>query len=348
MKTKLFGLTLLSVLAVATVAFVGGDVVKGDSPKRAANEIVALLPDSDMVATGYVRQFFGDALPRVMAANQPMLKKVMSEIDTMTEKTGIDIRKFDSVAVGAKLKGTDLSKMDIDAVAIVRGDVSTAALLGVTKLAGKGTYREEKIGERTVYIFKAGDVVDKTVTAKAANTGMADHLARELTQEMAVTAYDGGTLVVGSLDMVRATLSHTTSVSNTLTSMLSDRETSVFTFAGRMPEKTSGMFGLETDEIGKNIDSIRYMAGSMDVGSFGMSVTMTARTANAEQAKSLNKTLTAMQSVGKALLGGAKRDDQKLYGRLIENAKIAIRDTDVSLDLTVPQADVDKLVAMIK
>ncbi|HMT08758.1 MAG TPA: hypothetical protein PKA82_12195 [Pyrinomonadaceae bacterium] len=348
MKTKLFALTLLSVFAVAAVAFVGGDVVKGDSTKRASNELVALLPDSDVVATGNVKQFFGDALPRVMAANQPMLDKVMGHLNVMTEKTGIDIRKFDSVAVGAKLKGNDLSKMDIDAVAIVRGDVSTAALLGLAKLAGKGTYREEKIGERTVYIFKAGDVVDKTVTAKAAKTGMADHLARELTQEMAVTAYDGGTLVVGSVDMVRATLSHTTAVSTTLTSMLSNREASVFTFAGRMPENVASTFGLDADGLSKNIDSIRYMSGSMDVGAFGMNVSITARTATTAQANSFGKLLSDMRFAGKAIFSGAKRPDQQLYGRLIENAKITLRDNDVSLDLTVPQADVDKLVAMIK
>lgn len=348
MKTKLFAITLLSVFAVAAVAFVGGDVVKGDSNKRAANDLVAMLPDSDMVATGNVKQFFNDSLPRVMSANQPMLKKVMDELNTMTEKTGVDIRKFDTVAVGAKFKGNDLSKMDIDAVAIARGDVNAGALIAVAKLAAKGTYREEKIGERNVYIFKAGDVVDKTVSAKAAKTGMADQIARELTQEMAITSYDGGTLVLGSVDMVRATLAHTTSVSQSLVSMLSNRETSVFTFAGRMPEKTAVMLDLDGDDLGKNIDSIKYMAGSMDVGTFGMSVAISARTATAAQAKGLGDTLTAMQSVGKALLGGAKRADQQLYGRLVENAKITIRDNDVSLDLTVPQADVDKLVAMIK
>lgn len=348
MKFKLLSLISLSLFSIAALAYIGGDVVKGDSNKRAANDLVAMLPDSDMVATGNVKQFFNDALPRVMAANQPMLKKVMDELNSMTEKTGVDIRKFDTVAVGAKFKGTDLSKMDIDAVAIARGDVNAGALIAVAKLGAKGIYREEKIGERNVYIFKAGDVVDKTVTAKAAKTGMADQIARELTQEMAITSYDGGTLVVGSLEMVRATLSHSSSVSQSLVSMLSNRETSVFTFAGRMPEKPATMLGLDGDDLGKNIDSIKFMAGSMDVGTFGMTMAISARTTTAAQAKSLGDTMIAMQSVGKALLGGAKRDDQKLYGRLIENAKIAIRDNEVGLDLTVPQADVDKLVAMIK
>lgn len=348
MKFKLLSLISLSLFSIAALAYVGGDVVKGDSNKRAANDLVALLPDSDMVATGNVKQFFNDALPRVMAANQPMLNKVMNELNAMTEKTGVDIRKFDTVAVGAKFKGTDLSKMDIDAVAIARGDVNAGALIAVAKLAAKGTYREEKIGERSVYIFKAGDVVDKSVSAKASKTGMADQIARELTQEMAITSYDGGTLVVGSLEMVRATLSHTTAVSSTLTSMLSNRETSVFTFAGRMPEKTASMLDLDGDDLGKNIDSIKYMAGSMDVGTFGMNVAISARTTTPAQAKGLGDTLTAMQSVGKALLGGAKRSDQQLYGRLVENAKISIRENDVALELTVPQTDIDKLVAMIK
>ena len=108
------------------------------------------------------------------------------------------------------------------------------------------------------------------------------------------------------------------------------------------------MLPLDNDELGKNIDSIQYLAGSVDVGSIGTSLQMMARTKKPEQAVGLKDTLEGLQIIGGAIFGNSKRADQKIYGRLIKNAKIEARGNDVMLDLLVPQADIDALIAGIK
>ena len=108
------------------------------------------------------------------------------------------------------------------------------------------------------------------------------------------------------------------------------------------------MLPLDNDELGKNIDSIQYIAGSLEVSAAGTSLQMLARTAKPEQAQGLKDTLDGLQLIGGAIFGNSKRNDQQVYGRMIKNAKFDIRGNDVTLDLLVPQADIDILVAGIK
>lgn len=350
MKTRFLAFFTLSVLMINSAAFALADTPGIKSKPRAANDLVAMLPDSDGVATIDVKRFFSDAMPKVLSANQPMLGKIMTAITSLSTKTGIDLRKFEQVAFGAKFKGSDLNNMDVDAVAIARGDINAGALVAVARLASKGTYREEKVGERTLYIFTAKDIAEKNAAgAKNAGVGdVMDKVAKELTQEMAITSFDSNTLVFGSVDSVRRTLDRSTNVRPEITSLLSNKDTSVVTFAMSLPEATAKVFGLDNDELGKNVDSIRFMSGSMDVTTAGASFAMAARTAGADQAKSLGETIAGLQMVGKAFLGGSKRPDQRVYAKLIENAKVTVRDNDVTLDLAIAQADIDLLVAKIK
>ena len=73
-----------------------------------------------------------------------------------------------------------------------------------------------------------------------------------------------------------------------------------------------------------------------------------ARSKKPESAADLKTTLEGLQMVGKAFLGGSKRLDQQVYGRMLQNAKFTGRGTDVTLDLAIPQADIDILVAGLK
>jgi hypothetical protein len=73
-----------------------------------------------------------------------------------------------------------------------------------------------------------------------------------------------------------------------------------------------------------------------------------ARTTRPEQAASLLDTLTGLQMVGKAFLGGAKGADKQVYARMIDNVKFAQAGNEVTVDLQVPQSDIDILIGQIK
>ena len=223
-------------------------------------------------------------------------------------------------------------------------------MIAVAKLASNGTYREEKIGDRTVYIFSVKDVANETVS-KNSNSKMAGYLDKAiqgLSKEIAVTSLDKNTLVIGLPSRVRETLAGQTHVAADISGLLSVKETAVMSFALKPPGGMSHLLPLDNDELGKNIDSIQYLSGSLDVAAIGTSLQMAARTKKPEQAIGLKDTIEGLQVLGGMFFGGSKRADQQVYGRMIKNAKIEARGSDVTLDMLVPQADIDVLIAGVK
>lgn len=350
MKTRFYALTAIAVLLLNVVGFAAADVSGAKAKKAQVTRLVSLLPASDGVAVFDSKRFLGDALPKVLSANQPMLAEIMAKISEMEGATGIDLRKFDQVAVGLAMKQLSPTNIDFEPVAIANGDINAGALVAVAKLASKGAYREEKIGDKSVYIFSTKDALKKT-TVKTTNSkvaGMIDKALTSLTREVAVTTLDRNTLVIGSLPRVKATLDATPRAGTDVTSLLSVKETAVMSFAMKVPGGLSKLLPLDNDELGTNVDSIEYLAGSIDVAAIGTSLQLLARTKRAEQAKTLKDTLEGLQVVGGAVFGGSKRPDQKIYGRMIKSAKIDGRGNDVSIELLVPQADIDGLIGGLK
>ncbi len=349
MRTKFFATATMAMLLLNTVGM-AFDKHGKDVKKRRSNALVAILPASDGVATLNAKRMFSDAMPQVLSANQPMLAAITAHIDNIEAKTGIDLRKFDSVAVGLSFKKVSDKEYDFDPVAIARGDLRSGALVAIAKLASNGTYREEKFGERTIYVFSAKAIVQKTAV-KSTGSKIEDTIAKALdglTHDVAVTAIDGNTLAFGSLARVRETLDGKTHVSADLTALLGLNETSIADFALKTPTGMSKLLPLDNDELGANIDSIRFVSGSVAVSTAGTSLQVIARTVKPDQAQGLFETIDGLKMLGKAFFGGSKRPDQKVYARLIENAKVSVRGNAVTLELLVPQSDIDALIGAVK
>ena len=126
MKYRVFAVLVLSVFILNLGASTFADT-KARSWR--ASDLVTLLPASDGVVTLDVKRFFGDALPKLLSNNQPMLAKVTGEIDKFQAKSGIDIRQFDSIAAGVTARNISEKKYDIDPVVIARGQMSSASLI---------------------------------------------------------------------------------------------------------------------------------------------------------------------------------------------------------------------------
>ncbi len=350
MKIRILALSCLCVLVLNMAGSAVADV-KSKKAASQANQLAQLLPASDGVVTLDVKRFFSVAMPKLLAANQPMMQKVTNGIDEMKAKTGIDIRDFDYLAAGVTAKQTATKKYDVDPVIIARGQLSSSALIGAAKLAANGKYREEKVGDKTIYLFSPKEIVDKAKQQAPAvgNSDAAKSVADKLSsKEIAVTTLDANTIAFGDIALVRQTIGNRTPVSNELLSLLAKKETSVVNFAGKVPNGMSAFLPLENDELGKNIDSIRLVYGSMDMVADAMTVNMTARTLQNAQATSLLETLEGLQMLGKAFLGGAKGADKQVYARMIENAKFSAKANEVMLDLQVAQSDIDILVGSLK
>lgn len=347
MKSKLFAIFTLSVFVLNMAGSALADT-KAQRAKKAANSaaIVAMLPASDGVVVLDIKAFLGSALPQMLSGNQAMLAEVTKAVEEAKTKTGIDVRQFETLAAGVSATKVREKEYDLDTVLIARGQVSSAMILAAAKLAANGKYREEKVGEKTIYIFDAREVAAQN-TPQATSTGIHTKLLKAFSKEMAAYAVDANTLAFGSVEKVKATAAGSTKVDKELTDLLNKTTAPVANFAARVPEGMSAFLPLDNDELGKNIDSIKLMYGSMNVNSAGTSLSATARTLQAEQAVGLKETLDGLQMLGKMFLGNAKGADKAVYARLIDNVKFSNKGNEVSMDLAIEQKDVDFLVGLL-
>lgn len=344
MKSKLFAIFTLSVL----VLNMAGSALADTKARKTANSaaIVAMLPASDGVVVFDIKSFLGSALPQMLSGNQAMLAEVTKAIEEAKTKTGIDVRQFETLAAGVSATKIKDKEYDLDSVLIARGQVSAGAVLAAAKLAANGKYREEKVGEKTIIIFEAREIAAQNAP-QGTPSGMSAKILKAFSKEMAAFAVDANTLAFGSVEKVKATASGTTKVDQEITNLLSKAAAPVATFAARVPEGMSAFLPLDNDELGKNIDSIKLMYGSISVNGTATNLSATARTLQADQAVSLKDTLDGLQMLGKMFLGSAKGADKQVYARLIENVKFSNKGNEVSMDLAIAQTDVDFLVGLL-
>jgi hypothetical protein len=312
--------------------------------------LVALLPASDGAITVNMRRVLSEALPQVLSSNQTMLNKILGEFDKIKTETGLDLRQFEQIAVGVSSKKVSAKDITFEPVVLARGTFNSGALLAVAKVAAKGKYREEKIGAKTAYIFSAKQVVadakSKTVNPKGSvfDTTL-DKVFKGFTGELAAAAYDDNTLAIGSTARVREALETKTRVAADILDLVNRKPNALMNFGLKVPGGLSQFVDMDNDEIGKNLNAIRQIYGAVDVGGGNVSVSLAAKTLEAAQAKSLQETLEGLQTIGKVFIGSSKGADKKVYARMIDNAKISLSGSEVMLDLTVAQADIDILLA---
>ena len=351
MRKKQFALVAIFAILLNIAAFAGGDTTKAQAAKkRATLRLVGMLPASDGVVIFDAKQFFGTSLPTVLASNQTALGEISQKINEMANRTGVDLRKFDEIVVGVATKQVSPTETDFEPVAIASGDVTDGALNAIKKLAANGSYREEKISGKTVYIFTAGPSTQPTSSPTSGSKIVTtiDKMLRGLHREIAVSALNNNTLVIGTLPRVRETLEGRTHVGADVTALLAAKEMTVANFAFKTSGNMNRLLPLEADMLGKSLDGIQYVTGSLDVNATGSTLQAMARTRLPHQAAQLKDTLDVLQTMGGAMLGGSKNANQAVYGRMIKSAKITLHGSDVMFDLTVPQSDIDSLVAAIK
>jgi hypothetical protein len=122
----------------------------------------------------------------------------------------------------------------------------------------------------------------------------------------------------------------------------------VLSFGATLPNGLSKFVDLDNDELGRTLDSIRQMSGALEVSANNATLSIAAKTMQADQAQTLHETLEGLQMLGKAFIGVGKGEDKKVFARMINNARITRNGAEVALDLQVPQSDITILLAGIK
>lgn len=335
MKKKFFALMFVWAFALSGVAF------------AQTNQLVGNLPASDGAMTLNVQRLVGEALPQTLSGNQKMLGDILSGIDTLKEKTGVDLRQFETVAVGVASKKSAAGELDFAPVVLARGTFSATSFITLGKIAANSKYREERIGARTVYIFSPKQFLKsspKTAIKKGSAIERAlDRMFAGLENELAVTALDNNTLAIGTTARIRETLGTTPRIGGEVLDLVSRKPNAVMSFGMKLPGGLSSFIKLGNDELGKNLDAIRFLGTAVDVSDGSALGTVTAKTATPEQAKGLQEILTTFQTFGKSVIGNTKINGREIYKRLIEDARVGQSGSDVTLDVSIAQTDINAL-----
>jgi len=339
MNRKILSAVTLFLMLLNATGFAVG---KTETKRPPQNSLVAHLPDSDAVVIVDSRRFFDEA-PRILASKPTLLTKVDAAIADFQKKSGIDVRKFDQMAVGANIRREGIKDYDVDFVALARGAVNTTSLLAAAKNSTNATYREDNFGGHTVYIFSTKSLADKN----AAPVPAADKAVDAVGSEIAVAVFDASTLVIGSPARVRETFEAKSTISPELTALLYQRANPVLAFAFRVPEGAKALLPIDNDELGKNIESIKFVSGWGDLGAGGATMHLAARTTGAQNAQSLYDTLDMAKKLVRGLVGNSKRPENAVYARLLDSAKLAKTGSDVTVDLIIEQSDIDILLATL-
>lgn len=342
-----FALALILNLTISPLA----DSASAKIKRVKANQLVAMLPESDGVLTIDIKRFFDEAVPTLFAADKRLFGEVAAKIEQARVAAGVDIRRFEYMAVGVLLSKASEKDIDPRPVIIARGDVDTAELIASAKTTAGGKFKEEHLAGKTIYIFASDDLFKKNTPADQAATPDASAPApaqKYVVREVAISAIDAGTIAFGDPMRVRQTLEGNSGLGGEITALLNRKSFGIINFAAKLPSGMGAFVPLDNDDLGKNIDSIQHVFGNMDVESGQTFFSLTARTQQNKQAEELRETLEVLQIMGKMLLGGSKRSDQQLYARLIEKVKLSRNANEVSIDLALLQSDIDELMAILK
>lgn len=346
MKHKIFAFVMLLAFVLSAVALAFA-AETNDAKDTRAKALIAVLPASDAALAFDARRFFNEALPQVLAGNQTMLGEINGKVEQIKARTGIDLRQFQQVVVGANIDQAAGGAVSVEPLILARGQYSADGLVAVAKLASKGKYREEKIGDKIVYVFSAEEVIaqNKGRLGNSMLVKIFDKMLSGLNREMALTSYDGDTLAIGSVARVREMFdAKTARLNGDVLASITRRPNSVVSFAANVPSGLAQFIELDNDELGKNLASIRLIAGTLDIAGGSAAVSMSAKTTDAVEAKNLKDLLDGFKSLGAVFLGSAKGEDKKVYARMVEAARIAQTGSEVTLDVQVPQTDINILI----
>lgn len=155
MKKKIYMLPLAVVLVLASVVFISG--FAGRTVSSAPSNALNALPASDIIITLDTQRLLSETLPTALADNPTLLAKVNDKIQKFQQETGVDMRTFDSLAVGLRFN-SDRGN-DFDAVVVARGHFNSNEVIdaGFAAAASKNKNEFQKTEEqyqgKTIFVL---------------------------------------------------------------------------------------------------------------------------------------------------------------------------------------------------
>ena len=332
---KVIGASIFVTLVFATLGLAFSGSTQTRSPRAAtATNALSYLPASDAVMLIDVRRMLNETLPRILAGDQAKLAQANSEIDKFKTRTGIDPRTFDRVVLGIHYVYPTPNTTRLETVAIAHGTFDAKGLAAAARIAANGKYREEKYRGATIMLLGINDQMKVL------------GLWNMRVNELAVCALDAKTLAIGNLATVRAAIDagKRGKANGELIALASRDPRAVIGFGANLPRALMANLNVGNDTLAKDANSIRQAYGSIGTTETDVSLSLVARTDNAESAKNLADTVTGLKQLGAILIMRMAPPRKDLAQSAIDNLKITTRGNELEIKTQVAAANLALLI----
>jgi len=273
-------------------------------------------------------------MPRILANNPAKLGEVNASMDRFKDRTGLDPRMFEQVALGVRFTYPSEGVTKAQTVALANGTFSAAAMVAAGRVASNGKYREEKYQDKTLYIF--------TVDENLKVLGLFDVRISEL----AATPIDTNTLALGDPAGVRSVIDAARSrkrANAELIALASRDPGAVIGFGSNINERLIGNLNIGNAPIAADLRTLRQVYGSVGTTESDLQLFLAARAVNAQAAKNLGDTLEGLKQFGALLVGRLAGAKGVLAKSALSNMKIVSDANELQIRTTVAQAEVGPL-----
>ena len=332
MKTRLLTVAIVFVALFSQIEATAQ--TRGRSTTQPAPALLSSLPESDAVVQVKVKQLLNEAMPRILANNPAKLGEVNASMDRFKDRTGLDPRMFEQVALGVRFTYPSEGVTKAQTVALANGTFSAAAMVAAGRVASNGKYREEKYQDKTLYIF--------TVDENLKVLGLFDVRISEL----AATPIDTNTLALGDPAGVRSVIDAARSrkrANAELIALASRDPGAVIGFGSNINERLIGNLNIGNAPIAADLRTLRQVYGSVGTTESDLQLFLAARAVNAQAAKNLGDTLEGLKQFGALLVGRLAGAKGVLAKSALSNMKIVSDANELQIRTTVAQAEVGPL-----
>ncbi|MBO0726102.1 MAG: hypothetical protein J2P52_10920 [Blastocatellia bacterium] len=296
------------------------------------DELVAMLPASDLVAVVDFGRAFNELLPKLAGFSVGGLDKLAKSIQDFTLKTGIDPSKIQSAVAGMTMEGSQ----GIGVVIIQGIDPDPKQIEAAMKEFGSE--------------FKTSDYNGKTIynVASKVNPPSAGSFSLK-TDEFALAALGRQKVALGDLKVVKQVIDIQAGaakggVSAAMAGALKEtRASALVRFALNIPENLRSEAANQGD-LFKSVATIKMILGTFDVASdFGLSLDTIIRTASQNDATDLENGLKGLVSLGRDIFAGGADPKTHLFAQLLDQVKIGSKVNDVSLSINLSREILEQL-----
>lgn len=157
---------------------------------------LSTLPESDALVYINASRILNEALPRLVPEKE--MQGLRTGLDQLKAFTNIDLKNMEFMIVALRFNKPSGGVMHPlpQTIFVTRGDFDAKALLGMAAMVSEGKLKEETFGTHTLHVLKLSDL-----SSDAARNPFGAAFS-----ELAASALDGNTLIVGNLSYVKAAL----------------------------------------------------------------------------------------------------------------------------------------------